>query len=632
MSEAVSRVGRATRRRWGRDGLGRGSRAVGARTRACGGPALGALRRLARRGLVAPGPLSARSPATRTGASGSSPPTAGTATTAALEPGRRRGLPPLVSEVAAPPRIASRGMERVLLLNATYEPLALVSDRRAVVLMLAGRPSRSRSATTARSSTRPGWTSRCRRSSGSAPHGADPALGPHAAGDPALGAAARRRSVRLLLPAGRHHRPRDPAQPGRHARLVQRGGRLQARQPRQGRPAALGAGLDAAGQARRRPTGTSGGCGTSRTWTRCGSRTWLRRPEVAARSPVGPFGVEQPFFDVERSGRGAARRVVRAVARPTLVLGSTQPAGARRCLSAMRRRRSSWRRRRGGGGAVYLEPGRPRSGSMPGSHGTTRCGSHDVSRRGRMGRRAGGVQALVGVGRHGRGLSSAHRTLGGRARSASWSASPGRGPGEVFDGRPQGGGLSQWRAARGRSSPSCAYLALGSRAAARRSSLGAGARAELAARAGRPSRSAWRQLDAAGAATSERCGTAAGGIRSRSFSRRRASASGSASGRRRPSSAPLVRLALPAHLLFASAPGCSGRARGARAGAPPPGRRSSGRRRQRRPWAGAVSDGRRREVSVAGLDGAGGCDVGLRVVHRVVVVVGGKGVKWREMV
>jgi len=30
-------------------------------------------------------------------------------------------------------------MERVLLLNATYEPLALVSDRRAVVLVLDGR-------------------------------------------------------------------------------------------------------------------------------------------------------------------------------------------------------------------------------------------------------------------------------------------------------------------------------------------------------------------------------------------------------------------------------------------------------------------------------------------------------------
>ena len=30
-------------------------------------------------------------------------------------------------------------MERVLLLNATFEPLALVSDRRAVVLVLAGR-------------------------------------------------------------------------------------------------------------------------------------------------------------------------------------------------------------------------------------------------------------------------------------------------------------------------------------------------------------------------------------------------------------------------------------------------------------------------------------------------------------
>ena len=30
-------------------------------------------------------------------------------------------------------------MGRVLLLNATFEPLQLVSDRRAVVLMLAGR-------------------------------------------------------------------------------------------------------------------------------------------------------------------------------------------------------------------------------------------------------------------------------------------------------------------------------------------------------------------------------------------------------------------------------------------------------------------------------------------------------------
>ena len=36
-------------------------------------------------------------------------------------------------------QIASPGMERVLLLNATFEPLALVSDRRAVVLVLAGR-------------------------------------------------------------------------------------------------------------------------------------------------------------------------------------------------------------------------------------------------------------------------------------------------------------------------------------------------------------------------------------------------------------------------------------------------------------------------------------------------------------
>jgi 5-methylcytosine-specific restriction endonuclease McrA len=38
-----------------------------------------------------------------------------------------------------PPPSGGLTMERVLLLNATYEPLALVSDRRAVVLVLAGR-------------------------------------------------------------------------------------------------------------------------------------------------------------------------------------------------------------------------------------------------------------------------------------------------------------------------------------------------------------------------------------------------------------------------------------------------------------------------------------------------------------
>ena len=46
----------------------------------------------------------------------------------------------MVSKVVPAPRVASRiVMERALLLNATYEPLALVSDRRAVVLVLAGR-------------------------------------------------------------------------------------------------------------------------------------------------------------------------------------------------------------------------------------------------------------------------------------------------------------------------------------------------------------------------------------------------------------------------------------------------------------------------------------------------------------
>jgi len=48
-------------------------------------------------------------------------------------------LPSMVSEDAGAARLASWLMERVLLLNATYEPLALVSDRRAVVLVLGGR-------------------------------------------------------------------------------------------------------------------------------------------------------------------------------------------------------------------------------------------------------------------------------------------------------------------------------------------------------------------------------------------------------------------------------------------------------------------------------------------------------------
>lgn len=49
----------------------------------------------------------------------------------------------MAAQQEAPPQaaapVASPRMERVLLLNATYEPLALVSERRAVVLMLDGR-------------------------------------------------------------------------------------------------------------------------------------------------------------------------------------------------------------------------------------------------------------------------------------------------------------------------------------------------------------------------------------------------------------------------------------------------------------------------------------------------------------
>ncbi|MHB1554315.1 MAG: HNH endonuclease [Acidimicrobiales bacterium] len=48
-------------------------------------------------------------------------------------------MPAEMAPIAWCAPVAFGGVERVLLLNATYEPLALVSDRRAVVLMLDGR-------------------------------------------------------------------------------------------------------------------------------------------------------------------------------------------------------------------------------------------------------------------------------------------------------------------------------------------------------------------------------------------------------------------------------------------------------------------------------------------------------------
>lgn len=48
-------------------------------------------------------------------------------------------MAPVASRPTAGAPIASLDVERVLLLNATYEPLALVSERRAIVLLLDGR-------------------------------------------------------------------------------------------------------------------------------------------------------------------------------------------------------------------------------------------------------------------------------------------------------------------------------------------------------------------------------------------------------------------------------------------------------------------------------------------------------------
>ena len=125
------------------------------------------------------------------------------------DPRRRGGLPPMVSEDAQTGRADSlSAMERVLLLNATYEPLALVSDRRAVVLVLAGRAE-----AVAFRPDGPVFHSAQLSVEVPAivrlsPHGAHPAVGPDAAPHPPGGAAARRWPLRVLLGARRHRRPR----------------------------------------------------------------------------------------------------------------------------------------------------------------------------------------------------------------------------------------------------------------------------------------------------------------------------------------------------------------------------------------------------------------------------------------
>jgi lipoate---protein ligase len=162
------------------------------------------------------------------------------------------------------------------------------------------------------------------------------------------------------------------------------------------------------------------------------------------------------LFDVERFRREPGRlALARDVARPTLVLGSTQAPDIVDA-DALRARHTELARRRGGGGAVYLEPGAqlwvdawiPRDDPL---------WEHDVS----------GAACWVGawwvdvLRQLGRDATDAFEVHTGRSvpgEHGDLVCFAGRGPGETFhDGR-KVVGLSQWRAREGALFSSCAYL------------------------------------------------------------------------------------------------------------------------------------------------------------------------------
>jgi lipoate-protein ligase A len=151
--------------------------------------------------------------------------------------------------------------------------------------------------------------------------------------------------------------------------------------------------------------------------------------------------------------------VVREVAHPTLVLGSTQSADLVSPFT-LRERSVELVRRRGGGGAVYLEPGRylwldawiPRDDAL---------WAHDVSGAAEwVGQWWIDAFAGVGVG-VGAGYASVLSVHTGRSEPGALGdlvCFAGRGPGEVFFDDRKVVGLSQWRCREGALFSSCAYL------------------------------------------------------------------------------------------------------------------------------------------------------------------------------
>lgn len=157
--------------------------------------------------------------------------------------------------------------------------------------------------------------------------------------------------------------------------------------------------------------------------------------------------------------RPARRRVavVREVAHPTLVLGSTQPADLVSPV-AVRERSVELVRRRGGGGAVYLEPGGhlwvdawiPRDDVL---------WAHDVSVAAEwVGRWWVDALVGVGVGAGAAGVLSVHTGRSVPGALGDLVCFAGRGPGELFVDDRKIVGVSQWRSREGSLFSSCVYV------------------------------------------------------------------------------------------------------------------------------------------------------------------------------
>ena len=339
-------------------------------------------------------------------------------------------------------------MERVLLLNATYEPLALVSDRRAVVLVLGGRAEVGR-----------GPRHDCRVFHSAQPQIDVPAIVrlsqmvriPRWARTPPLTRrAVLRRDGGLCAYCSQPADTVDhviPRSRGGTPRVVQRGGGVQAGQPRQRRTSCSPSSAGRFGSSRPRPTATCGGCATWPRWTRSGSPTWPRPPEAcrpALRSSTSSrFRAEPDRVAVVREVGAAdpgarqhtTRAVVVAAAMAVAPAGSLLPdavAGEGRSISS-----------RGPALGGRLDPPLdplwdPDVAAAAAWVGAWWVGALSPDGRGR------GLEVHTG-----RAVPGA---LGGLVCFA------GRGPGEVFAEGRKVVGLSQWRAREGALFSSCAYL------------------------------------------------------------------------------------------------------------------------------------------------------------------------------